>query len=131
MVALCPLADHESISISDAQSLNAGVLPTKDIPNTFVAQAYDAGDPCAGGQQCCVNKKDGMGGWPCLPGIAPYTGQFMGGIHPRGPPKPLSLCSGRRAQLLLAVSRLTEREPTSSQTNRRRTAGPSRTQNRL
>ena len=98
MVALCPLADHESISISDAQSLNAGVLPTKEIPNTFVAQAYDAGDPCAGGQQCCVNKKDGMGGWPCLPGIAPYTGQFMGGIHPRGPPKP-SLCSGRSAAL--------------------------------
>jgi hypothetical protein len=55
-----------------AQSLNAGVLPTKDIPNTFVAQAYDAGDPCSGGGQCCVNKKDGMGGWPCLAGIAPF-----------------------------------------------------------
>ena len=93
MVALGRLADHESTSIPDAQSLNAGVLPTKEIPNTFVAQAYDAGDPCAGGQQCCVNKKDGMGGWPCLPGIAPYTNQFMGGIHPRGQPKPLPLCS--------------------------------------
>ena len=26
-----------------AQSLNAGVLPTKELPNTFVAQAFDAG----------------------------------------------------------------------------------------
>jgi hypothetical protein len=26
-----------------AQSLNAGVLPTKQLPNTFVAQAFDAG----------------------------------------------------------------------------------------
>ena len=69
------------------------MLPTKEIPNTFVAQAYDAGDPCAGGQQCCVNKKDGMGGWPCLPGIAPYTGQFMGGIHPRGPQAFHFICS--------------------------------------
>ena len=93
MVALCRLANHEGISISDAQSLNAGVLPTKEIPATFVAQAYDAGDPCAGGQQCCVNKKDGMGGWPCLPGIAPYTNQFMGGIHPRGPQAFHFICS--------------------------------------
>lgn len=66
-----------------AQSLNAGVLPTKDIRNVFVAQAYDAGDPCAGGNQCCTNKKDGQGGWPCFAGIAKYTGQFMGGLHPR------------------------------------------------
>ena len=57
------------------QSLNAGVLPTKEIKNVFVAQAFDAGDPCAGGNQCCTNKKDGQGGWPCFAGIAKYTGQ--------------------------------------------------------
>ena len=66
-----------------AQSLNAGVLPTKEIKNVFIAQAFDAGDPCAGGNQCCTNKKDGQGGWPCFAGIAKYTGQFMGGLHPR------------------------------------------------
>jgi hypothetical protein len=70
-------------SLRYAQSLNAGVLPTKDIKNVFVAQAFDAGDPCAGGNQCCTNKKDGQGGWPCFAGIAQYTGQFMGGLHPR------------------------------------------------
>jgi len=51
--------------------------------NTFTAQAFDAGDPCSGGGQCCENSKDGQGGWPCKSGLAPYTGQFMGGIHPR------------------------------------------------
>lgn len=66
-----------------AQSLNAGVLPKKAMQNTFIAQAFDAGDPCSGGNQCCTNKKDGQGGWPCDSGVAPYTGQFMGGIHPR------------------------------------------------
>ena len=49
----------------------------------FLLKAYDIGDPCEGGNQCCVNNKDGQGGWPCMSGDAPYTGQFMGGIHPR------------------------------------------------
>ena len=53
------------------------------VPNTFVAQAFDTGDPCSGGNQCCTNSKDAQGGWPCMSGEAPYTGQFMGGIHPR------------------------------------------------
>jgi hypothetical protein len=60
-----------------AQSFNAGVLPTKNMKNTFLAQAFDAGDPCSGGNQCCTNKKDGQGGWPCDAGVAPHTGQFM------------------------------------------------------
>lgn len=53
------------------------------LPNVFTAQAFDTGDPCSGGNQCCTNSKDGQGGWPCMSGEAPYTAQFMGGIHPR------------------------------------------------
>ena len=64
-----------------AQSFNAGVLPTREMKNTFLAQAFDAGDPCAGGNQCCTNKKDGQGGWPCDAGVAAYTGQFMGKLQ--------------------------------------------------
>ena len=82
-------------SLRYAQSLNAGVLPTKDIKNVFVAQAFDAGDPCAGGNQCCTNKKDGQGGWACQSGEAPYTQQFMGGVWPCTPrhstPPPLGI----------------------------------------
>ena len=28
----------------------------------FAAQAFDTGDPCAGGSQCCLNNKDGQVG---------------------------------------------------------------------
>ena len=66
-----------------AQTGNTGLLPNEHMPNTFAAQAFDTGDPCQGGSQCCLNNKDGQGGWPCESGEAPYTGQFMGGIHPR------------------------------------------------
>lgn len=52
------------------------------LPGVFVVQGHDAGDPCEGGGQCCVNDADGQGGWACMSGEAPYTGQFMGGIHP-------------------------------------------------
>ena len=69
-----------------AQSFNAGVLPTREMKNTFLAQAFDAGDPCAGGNQCCTNKKDGQGGWPCDAGVAAYTGQFMGKLQPAQQP---------------------------------------------
>jgi len=51
--------------------------------NVFNAQAFDAGDPCSGGGKCCTNSVDGSTGWPCMSGDAPYTSQFMGGIHPR------------------------------------------------
>ena len=43
---------------------------------------YDAADPCLGANQCCSNK-GGAQGWACMSGEAPYTGQFMGSIHPR------------------------------------------------
>jgi hypothetical protein len=66
-----------------AQTGNRGWLPSKEMPNTFVAQAFDAGDPCSGGGQCCTNSREGGAGWACMSGEAPYTGQFMGGIHPR------------------------------------------------
>ena len=66
-----------------AQTGNTGVLPNDKLPGTFAAQAFDTGDPCSGGSQCCTNSKDGQGGWACESGEAPYTGQFMGGIHPR------------------------------------------------
>ena len=66
-----------------AQTGNRGWLPSIEMPNTFAAQAFDAGDPCSGGGQCCMNS-DGAGtGWACHSGEAGYTGQFMGGIHPR------------------------------------------------
>jgi hypothetical protein len=29
--------------------------------------------------RCCTNSVDAQGGWPCMAGEAPYTGQFMGG----------------------------------------------------
>lgn len=66
-----------------AQTGNRGFLPSKAMPNTFSAQAFDAGDPCIGGGHCCVNNVDGQGGWSCMAGEGPYTQQFMGGIHPR------------------------------------------------
>lgn len=66
-----------------AQTGNTGLLPNEQMPNTFVAQAFDTGDPCEGGSQCCLNRADGQGGWACESGEAPYTAQFMGGIHPR------------------------------------------------
>ena len=62
-----------------AQTGNTGYLGAN---NLFVAQAYDAGDPCEGGNQCCTNKATGQA-YACVAGEAPYTGQFMGGIHPR------------------------------------------------
>lgn len=63
-----------------AQTGNSGGFGGK--PNMYVAQGYDPGDPCSGGNQCCVNGAAGQG-YACVSGEAPYTGQFMGGIHPR------------------------------------------------
>ena len=73
-----------------AQSGNTGYGWSSDgagagLPNTFTAQAFDAGDPCSGGDQCCTNSKDAQGGWPCMSGEAPYTGQFS-----KDPRRPLS-----------------------------------------
>eukprot|EP01047_Picozoa_sp_COSAG01_P004769 COSAG01_NODE_159_length_23702_cov_119.507585_4_plen_130_part_00 len=44
-----------------AQTGNTGLLPNPSMPNTFSAQAFDVGDPCSGGSQCCLNNKDGQG----------------------------------------------------------------------
>ena len=66
-----------------AQTGNTGGPSFGGLANTFIAAGHDAADPCAGGNACCDNKNDGQGGWPCLSGVAPYTAQFMGGIHPR------------------------------------------------
>ena len=54
-----------------AQTGNTGVLPNDQLPHTFAAQAFDSGDPCQGGSQCCLNNKDGQGGWACESGEAP------------------------------------------------------------
>ena len=66
-----------------AQTGNRGYLPSAEMPNTFVAQAFDAGDPCSGGGQCCVNSKEAGTGWACMSGEAGFTNPFMGSIHPR------------------------------------------------
>jgi len=75
--------DNNMAAFRFAQTGNRGFLPSQDMPNTFSAQAFDAGDPCIHFGQCCANGVDGQGGWPCVAGEGPYTQQFMGGIHPR------------------------------------------------
>jgi len=64
-----------------AQSFNTFL--SDSTTNVFNALAHDTGDPCSGGGKCCTNGVDGSTGWPCMSGDAQYTGQFMGGIHPR------------------------------------------------
>ena len=56
-----------------AQAGSQGYLPSAALPNTFSAVAYDAGDPCEGGNQCCENDSDGQGGWPCMASSWVYT----------------------------------------------------------
>ena len=65
-----------------AQTGGTGGPEFGGLSNTFVAAGYDAADPCSTGQ-CCANNNDGQGGWPCITGYAPFTAQFMGGLHPR------------------------------------------------
>jgi hypothetical protein len=92
-----------------AQTMSYGVLPTPDVPNTFVAQAYDLDDewgpgagPCFGGKgqwACCPGGGSGACGSGgaynattcagrealCAPACAADRGTpcLMGGIHPR------------------------------------------------
>jgi len=75
-----------------ASTANFGTAPNPAMPNTFVAQAYDAGDPwdayqCADPEACCVDdfialgpncKGDNRGKWSVN-----GTGWFMGQVHPR------------------------------------------------
>ena len=67
----------------NAQTAGGGLLPNKMIPNSFLAQAFDAGEPAGEvpGGACEINNE--MGGFPCAPGYAGFTPYFMGGIHPR------------------------------------------------
>ena len=91
-----------------AQTMSYGVLPTPDVPNTFVAQAYDLDDewgpgsgPCFGGKggwACCEGGSNACGSGGaynattcagrealCAPACAANNGTpcLMGGIHPR------------------------------------------------
>lgn len=84
-----------------AQTANAGVLPSPQLPNTFFAQAYDlddpwgpAGGPCFFGSQpdawaCCEPKYNATtcAGREALCAVAcaanADTSSVMGGIHPR------------------------------------------------
>lgn len=68
-----------------AQTGGFGILPNERLPETFVAQAFDAGEPWADEQSKCARPYDSSSPWACRPGRigAPYTPMFMGGIHPR------------------------------------------------
>ena len=85
-----------------SQTANYGVLPNEKMPNTYLAQGYDIGDPWAqAGSQNCSKPDPATGafGPNCLPWDAsnwddalkpmyPYinstdTRYFMGPIHPR------------------------------------------------
>ena len=91
-----------------AQTMSYGVLPTPDVPATFVAQGYDLDDewgpgagPCFGGKggwACCQGGSGACGSAGaynattcagrealCAPACAANAGTpcLMGGIHPR------------------------------------------------
>merc|ERR1712232_721353 len=83
-----------------SQTANYGVLPNEAMPNTFLAQAFDLGDPWADktcyGMRCCWNNynatactaslaKKGLGPDACSTYCSELMGTpvYMGGIHPR------------------------------------------------
>ena len=80
-----------------AQTASYGVLPSPELPNTFLAQAYDLDDewgpsagPCFQQWACCHNKeynatKCAGRETQCSPACAADvdTPMLMGGIHPR------------------------------------------------
>lgn len=89
-----------------SQTGNYGKLPNQVMPNTFLAHAYDLGDPMDNLRAPCINTTSGAvntsafgpGGmcvWPAAaswnPAVAPLRDEvflnrapsFMGGIHPR------------------------------------------------
>lgn len=82
-----------------AQTGNNGVLPSQELPNTFAAQGFDAQDPVgdanwpSGPQGCRVRGGYGDNAYSMSP-PGPFTGFFMGPIHPR--PK---MTIGRRLAL--------------------------------
>lgn len=72
-------------SFRNAQTGGGGLLPSKELPATFVAQAYDAAEPAGGdegdGNSCQLNDQTDEGGYPCAAGFARFTPFFMGGIR--------------------------------------------------
>lgn len=83
-----------------SQTGGTGLLPTAAWPNTFVAQAYDGGDP-GDGAAGALNIHDGAGGaYPTSRGVGPFTSYFMGEIHPR----PKSLVGERLARAARRVA---------------------------
>eukprot|EP00038_Savillea_parva_P025920 m.50173 g.50173 ORF g.50173 m.50173 type:complete len:698 (-) comp7211_c0_seq2:133-2226(-) len=92
-----------------AQTASHGVAPNPDLPNVFVAQAFDLNDPfsndtCYGVTKCHDNSVPPPGGWP--PSCQAYcasvrtTNWYMGPIHPRTK-KPVG---ARLAQTSMAVA---------------------------
>ena len=96
-----------------AQTGNFGVMPSPDLPNTFLAQAYDLDDewgpnagPCfPGGWACCNSSKWKYNSTSCAGrevlcqnacAADAGTVSVMGGIHPRSK-KPVGDRLGRAA----------------------------------
>jgi sialate O-acetylesterase len=100
--------DESMAGMRWSQTANYGALPNAAMPNTFLAHAYDLGDPMDNLGAPCVNQSDGavnasafdpgVGG-PCVwPPVSKWNAavrplrdvvfkngapSFMGGIHPR------------------------------------------------
>jgi hypothetical protein len=83
-----------------AQTANYGIVPNTELPNTFLAQAYDLDDewgptagPCFHAWSCCDYKDSQYNATTCNVTLkekcknacaaADGTTSFMGGIHPR------------------------------------------------
>ena len=82
-----------------AQTANYGFLPNAAMPRTFLAQAYDAGEPWQDeSSKCAATTRGGSSAagafgagasppWACVPsagdGTSAFTPMFMGSIHPR------------------------------------------------
>ena len=57
-------ADAAMGAMRIAQTAGYGVLPSPDLPNTFLAQAYDLDDPWGPAVGPCFDSKE-QGGWEC------------------------------------------------------------------
>jgi len=54
----------------NAQTAGGGLLPSKNMPNTFIAQGFDAAEPAGEGPgtSCELNDMTAEGGFPCKNG---------------------------------------------------------------
>ena len=70
-------------SFRNAQSALGGLLPNNLMPNTFLAQAYDAAEPAGSTEgvdnSCQLNGQTNEAGYQCEPGYSCYTPFFMEG----------------------------------------------------